>query len=384
MSEKREDAIMTGKYFMNGDEACAEGALAAGCRFFAGYPITPQSEIAERMSERMPEVGGRFIQMEDELSSMAAVLGGSWGGSRAMTATSGPGFSLMMENIGLGMMTETPCVIANIQRGSPSTGLPTAVGQGDMMQAKWGSHGDYGVIAYAPTSPQEMFDYTVKAFNKAEQYMMPVFVMADEKIGHMRERVVINEEKVDIYPRRKPEADPDDFLPYEPKEDLVPEMASAGEGYRVHVTGLTHNQQGYPQLDVETQEEKVGRLVDKVEENKDDIVEIKKQGVEDAEVLIVSYGMAYRTAMGAYRRARENGIKAGIIRLVTVWPFPEEEIRELSKQVKGIVVPEINLGQIVQEVERVSHEDAEVKLVPHPGGGLHKPQQILEALEALI
>ncbi|MFW6190807.1 MAG: 2-oxoacid:acceptor oxidoreductase subunit alpha [Candidatus Bipolaricaulota bacterium] len=384
MSEKNEVAIMTGKYFMNGDEACAEGALAAGCRFFAGYPITPQSEIAERMSQRMPEVGGRFIQMEDELSSIAAVLGGSWGGSRAMTATSGPGFSLMMENIGLGMMTETPCVIANIQRGSPSTGLPTAVGQGDMMQAKWGSHGDYGVIAYAPTSPQEMFDYTVKAFNKAEQYMMPVFVMADEKIGHMRERVVIDEERVDIYPRRKPEADPDDFLPYEPKEDLVPEMASAGEGYRVHVTGLTHNQKGYPQLDVETQGEKVGRLVDKVEENKDDIVEIKKQGVEDAEVLIVSYGMAYRTAMGAYRRAREKGIKAGIIRLVTVWPFPEEEIRELSKQVKGMVVPEINLGQIVREVERASKGNADVKLVPHPGGGLHEPERILEALEALI
>ncbi len=384
MSKEKKDAIMTGKYFMNGDEACAEGALAAGCRFFAGYPITPQSEIAERMSERMPEVGGRFIQMEDELSSIAAVLGGSWGGSRAMTATSGPGFSLMMENIGLGMMTETPCVIANIQRGSPSTGLPTAVGQGDMMQAKWGSHGDYGVIAYAPTSPQEMFDYTVKAFNKAEQYMMPVFVMADEKIGHMRERVVIDEERVDIYPRRKPEADPDDFLPYEPKEDLVPEMASAGEGYRVHVTGLTHNQKGYPQLDVETQREKVGRLVDKVEKNKDDIVEIKKQGVEDAEVLIVSYGMAYRTAMGAYRQAREKGIKAGIIRLVTVWPFPEEEIRELSRQVKGIVVPEINLGQIVQEVERASKGNTNVKLVPHPGGGLHKPRQILEALEAFI
>lgn len=384
MSKTSKDAIMTGKYFMNGDEACAEGALAAGCRFFAGYPITPQSEIAERMSERMPEVGGRFIQMEDELSSIAAVLGGSWGGSRAMTATSGPGFSLMMENIGLGMMTETPCVIANIQRGSPSTGLPTAVGQGDMMQAKWGSHGDYGVIAYAPTSPQEMFDYTVKAFNKAEQYMMPVFVMADEKIGHMRERVVINEDKVEIYPRRKPEADPDDFMPFEPKDDLVPEMASAGEGYRVHVTGLTHNQKGYPQLDVETQGEKVGRLVDKVEKNKNDIVEIEKQGVEDAEVLIVSYGMAYRTAMGAYKRAREKGIKVGIIRLVTVWPFPEEEIRELSQQVRGIVVPEINLGQIVQEVERASNGNAKVELVPHPGGGLHKPEQILEALEALI
>ncbi|MCF7876099.1 2-oxoacid:acceptor oxidoreductase subunit alpha [Candidatus Bipolaricaulota bacterium] len=381
MSDK---AIMTGKHFMNGDEACAEGAIASGCRFFAGYPITPQSEIAERMSKRMPEVGGRFIQMEDELSSIAAVLGGSWGGSRSMTATSGPGFSLMMENIGLGMMTETPCVIANIQRGSPSTGLPTAVGQGDMMQAKWGSHGDYGVIAYAPTSPQEMFDYTVKAFNKAEQYMMPVFVMADEKIGHMRERVEIDESKVDIYPRRKPKVDPDEFLPYEPDEDLVPRMASAGEGYRVHVTGLTHNQKGYPQLDVETQKEKVGRLVNKVEKNKDDIVEIDEIGVDDAEVLIVSYGMAFRTAMGAYKRAREKGIKAGIVRLVTVWPFPEERIRELSQEVKGIVVPEINLGQLVQEVERASKGNATVELVSHPGGGLHQPDQILETLEDLL
>ncbi|MCF7890045.1 2-oxoacid:acceptor oxidoreductase subunit alpha [Candidatus Bipolaricaulota bacterium] len=379
-----DEAMMTGKHFMNGDEACAEGALAAGCRFFAGYPITPQSEIAERMSKRMPEVGGRFIQMEDELSSIAAVLGGSWGGSRSMTATSGPGFSLMMENIGLGMMTETPCVIANIQRGSPSTGLPTAVGQGDMMQAQWGSHGDYGVIAYAPTSPQEMFDFTVKAFNKAEQYMMPVFVMADEKIGHMRERVEIDENKVEIYPRRKPEVDPDEFKPYEPDEDLVPHMASAGEGYRVHVTGLTHNQQGYPQLDVETQQEKVGRLVDKVEKNKDDIVEIETIGIEDAEVLIVSYGMAFRTAMGAYKRAREKGIKAGIVRLVTVWPFPDDRIKEFSKQVKGIVVPEINLGQMVREVERATAGNAEVKLVPHPGGGLHEPDQILESLEALL
>lgn len=379
-----DEAIMTGKHFMNGDEACAEGAIAAGCRFFAGYPITPQSEIAERMSKRMPEVGGRFIQMEDELSSIAAVLGGSWGGSRSMTATSGPGFSLMMENIGLGMMTETPCVIANIQRGSPSTGLPTAVGQGDMMQAQWGSHGDYGVIAYAPTSPQEMFDFTVKAFNKAEQYMMPVFVMADEKIGHMRERVEIDESKVEIYPRRKPEVDPDEFKPYEPDDDLVPRMASAGEGYRVHVTGLTHNQQGYPQLDVETQQEKVGRLVDKVEKNKEDIVEIDTIGIEDAEVLIVSYGMAFRTAMGAYKQAREKGIKAGIVRLVTVWPFPEAEIKEFSKQVKGIVVPEINLGQMVREVERASAGNAEVKLLPHPGGGLHEPEQILRSLEALL
>lgn len=369
---------------MNGDEACAEGAIAAGCRFFAGYPITPQSEIAERMSKRMPEVNGTFIQMEDELSSIAAVLGGAWGGKRSMTATSGPGFSLMMENIGLGMMTETPCVVANIQRGSPSTGLPTAVGQGDMMQAQWGSHGDYGVIAYAPTSPQEMFDYTVKAFNKAEQYRMPVFVMADEKIGHMRERVVIEEDKIDIYPRRRPNVDPEEFLPFKPEDDLVPQMASAGEGYRVHVTGLTHDYKGHPKLDVETQKELVGRLVDKVEKNKDDIVEIETRGMDDAEVMIVSYGMAFRTAMGAYKRARDRGIKLGIVRLVTVWPFPNEQITELSKGLKGVVVPEINLGQLVREVERAASCEADVKLVPHAGGGLHDPEDILSEVERFL
>ncbi|MFP3952566.1 MAG: 2-oxoacid:acceptor oxidoreductase subunit alpha [Candidatus Acetothermia bacterium] len=381
MSER---AIMTGKYFMNGDEACAEGAIAAGCRFFAGYPITPQSEIAERMSKRMPQVNGTFIQMEDELSSIAAVLGGAWGGKRSMTATSGPGFSLMMENIGLGMMTETPCVIADIQRGSPSTGLPTAVGQGDMMQAQWGSHGDYGVIAYAPTSPQEMFDYTVKAFNRSEQYRMPVFVMADEKIGHMRERVEIREEDIDIYPRRRPNVDPEDFLPFKPGDDLVPQMASAGEGYRVHVTGLTHDYKGHPKLDVETQKELVGRLVDKVEKNKDDLVEVEARGMEDAQVMIVSYGMAYRTAMGAYKRARERGIKLGIVRLITVWPFPDEQIRELSEGLKGVVMPEINLGQLVKEVERVASPGAEVKLVPHAGGGLHDPEDILREVESLL
>ncbi len=378
------DEILWGKHFFNGDEACAEGAIAAGCRFFAGYPITPQSEIAERMSYRLPQMDGNFIQMEDELASIATALGGAWGGQKAMTATSGPGFSLMMENIGLGMMTETPCVIANIQRGSPSTGLPTAVGQGDMMQAKWGSHGDYGVIAYAPSSPQEMFDYTLKAFNTAEKYRMPVFVMADETIGHMRERVDITEDKINVTPRRKPEEDPEDFLPFEPDEDLVPPMASAGEGYRVHVTGLTHNEKGYPQLDVETQEKLVNRLVDKVEKNKDDIIELKERRTEDADWLIVSYGIASRTSIGALEQAREKGLKVGLLRLKTVWPFPEERISELADQVKGIVVPEINLGQIVNEVERAAGGKAPVELVPHAGGGLHQPKQILDKMEELI
>ncbi|MFP4588646.1 MAG: 2-oxoacid:acceptor oxidoreductase subunit alpha [Candidatus Bipolaricaulota bacterium] len=383
MTERLDQPVLEGKHFWHGDEACAEGAIAGGCRFFAGYPITPQSEIAERMSHRLPRLGGSFIQMEDELASMAAVLGGAWGGQRAMTATSGPGFSLMMENLGLGMMTETPCVLVNIQRGSPSTGLPTLVGQGDMMQAKWGSHGDYGVIAYAPSSPQEMFDYTLKAFNTAEKYRMPVLVMADETIGHMRERVEVDKDKIEIIPRRKPEVPPEEFLPFKPDDDLVPPMASAGEGYRVHVTGLTHNEQGYPQIDAETQDKLVRRLVDKVLTNKDDIIELEEREIEDAETLIVSYGIASRTAMGALKMARDQGIKVGLLRLTTVWPFPDERIEELADTVKGMVVPEINLGQISNEVQRAAKGKCEVQLVPHAGGGLHRPDQILEALEEL-
>lgn len=368
---------------MTGDEACAEGAIAAGCRFFAGYPITPQSEIAERMAYRLPQIDGTFIQMEDELSSMAVVLGASWGGQRAMTATSGPGFSLMMENLGLGMMTETPCVLADIQRGGPSTGLPTAVSQGDMMQARWGSHGDYGVIAYAPSSPQEMFDYTIKAFNQSEKFRMPVLVMADETVGHMRERVEIDENKIDTVPRRTPSVDFEDFVPFKPDDDLVPRMACAGEGYRVHVTGLTHDEYGYPKLDEETQARLVGRLIGKVEQNKDEIVEVEEREIEDADYLIVSYGIAARTAMGALKIGRNNGMKVGLLRLITVWPFPRERIAELSEQVKGIVVPEINMGQIVGEVEKAAAGKAEVRPVSHPGGGLHQPEQILSVLEDL-
>ncbi|HIC94371.1 MAG TPA: 2-oxoacid:acceptor oxidoreductase subunit alpha, partial [Anaerolineae bacterium] len=232
---------------MLGDEACAEGAIAAGCRFFAGYPITPATEIAERMSRRLPEVGGIYIQMEDELASMAAVLGASWAGVKAMTATSGPGFSLMMENLGLGIMLETPCVLVNVQRGAPSTGLPTLVGQGDMMQARWGSHGHYEIIALAPSSPQELFDLTIRAFNLSEKYRTPVLVMTDAEVGHMTEKVVIPPpEEIEIYPRRKALVPPDRYLPFEPDEGLVPPMACAGEGYRFHVTGLTHDERGYP------------------------------------------------------------------------------------------------------------------------------------------
>ncbi len=373
--------MLAGEYFFNGDVACAEGAIAAGCRVFAGYPITPQSEIAERMAHRLPRLGAYFLQMEDELASIAAALGAAWGGVKAMTATSGPGFSLMMENIGLAVMTETPCVIVDVQRGGPSTGLPTATSQGDMMQARWGSHGVQEVIAYAPSSPQEMFDFTIKAFNMAEQFRTPVMIMTDEVVGHMMERVVIDPESIQITPRRKPTVPYEEFVPYRAGEDLVPEMACAGEGYRVHVTGLTHDEYGYPDMSLEAQAALVTRLADKIRKNADQIIEYEEQFIEDAEIVIVSYGISARASWRSLELAREKGIRVGMLKLNTVWPFPEERIAELAGTVKGFVVPELNLGQIVLEVERSAAGKAIVKLVPHAGGGIHQPEQVLDAIE---
>ena len=373
--------MLAGEYFFNGDVACAEGAIAAGCRVFAGYPITPQSEIAERMAHRLPRLGAYFLQMEDELASIAAALGAAWGGVKAMTATSGPGFSLMMENIGLAVMTETPCVIVDVQRGGPSTGLPTATSQGDMMQARWGSHGVQEIIAYAPSSPQEMFDFTIKAFNMAEQFRTPVMIMADEVVGHMMERVVIDPESIQITPRRKPTVPYEEFVPYRAGEDLVPEMACAGEGYRVHVTGLTHDEYGYPDMSLEAQAALVTRLADKIRKNADQIIEYEEQFIDDAEIVIVSYGISARAFWRSLGLAREKGIRVGMLKLNTVWPFPEERIAELAGTVKGFVVPELNLGQIVLEVERSAAGKAIVKLVPHAGGGIHQPEQVLDAIE---
>jgi 2-oxoglutarate ferredoxin oxidoreductase subunit alpha len=375
------DGILTGEFFMMGDVACAEGAISAGCRFFAGYPITPATEIAERMAARMPQVGGTYIQMEDELASMIAVLGGSWGGVKAMTATSGPGFSLMMENLGLGIMTETPCVLVNVQRGGPSTGLPTLAAQGDMMQARWGSHGPYEIIALAPSSPQELFNLTIRAFNLAERYRTPVLVMTDAEVGHMTEKVVIPPpEEIEIVSRRRPTVPPDEYLPYEAGDDLVPPMANAGEGYRFHITGLTHDERGYPGMDAETQERLIYRLVEKIRRNRDDIIQLEEDGLEDAEVIVCSYGIAARTALWPVELARKEGIKVGILRLVTVWPFPEERIRQLAREVKAFVVPELNYGQIVLEVERCAAGQAEAILVRHAGGGIHDPKKVLEAI----
>jgi len=382
-----DSGVLQGSFFMDGDTACAEGAICAGCRFFGGYPITPATEIAERMSRRLPQVGGTYIQMEDEIASMNAVLGASWAGVRAMTATSGPGFSLMMENLGLGIMTETPCVLVNVQRAGPSTGMPTLVGQGDMMQARWGSHGHYEIIALSPGSPQELFDLTIRAFNLAEKYRTPVLIMTDEVVGHMTERVVIPpQDQIEYYPRRRPKAPPENgYLPYNPDPDGVPPMACAGDGYRIHVTGLTHDEQGYPDtVSVETQRRLVERLINKVRANREDIIELREDQVEGADVVVVAYGISARTAARPIRIARELGLKVGLLKLVTVWPFAEDRIRELAAQVRAFIVPEINMGQIALEVERCAAGQARTILVSHAGGGLHHPETILEAIRRAV
>lgn len=383
MSEPR--GLLTGEHFMLGDHAAAEGALLAGCRFFAGYPITPATEIAERMSVRLPQVGGVYIQMEDELASMNAILGASWAGVKSMTATSGPGFSLMMENLGLGVMLETPCVLINVQRGGPSTGLPTLVGQQDMMQARWGSHGDYEIIALVPTSPQELFDLTIRAFNLSERYRTPVLVMTDAEVGHMTEKVVIPPpdeiELVDRRQVRKGDVEPDHFRIFRDStvdgNGYVSPMVAAGAGYRIHVTGLTHDERGYPAMNAHAQEWKVSRLVQKIRTHLDDIVQVEGRYLDDAEVVVVSYGISARTSLWPIEQARHEGIRVGYLRLITVWPFPEKQIRDLARSVRAFVVPEINMGQIAREVERCAGGQALVLGANRPGGDILDPDMVL-------
>lgn len=369
-------------FFIQGNEACARGAIKAGCRFFAGYPITPSTEIAEDMAIFLPKVGGSFIQMEDEISALGAVIGAVWGGMKGMTATSGPGFSLMQEHIGYAAMTETPLVIIDVQRGSPSTAQPTMTSQSDMMQARWGSHGDYEIIALAPSSVQECFDFTVDAFNLAEKYRVPVMVMSDETAGHMREKIA-TPDTVDIIPRKMPEEGPETFLPYKAEPDGVSSMPPFGAGYKMHITGLTHDERGYPDAsNPETHTRLVKRLCDKILKHKDELVKVKELYTEDADVIVVSYGAPSRSAITAVKQARNEGIKAGHIKLGIVWPFPDEIIKSAAKQAKNIIVPEMNLGQIVHEVERVAKCDAEVSLLPKIGGEMHRPDEILKEIES--
>ena len=375
------EGVLTGVHFIDGDQAACEGALAAGCRFVAGYPITPSTEVVERFAARIPVVGGMFIQMEDEIASSIAIQGAVWGGAKVMTVTSGPGLSLMMEHIGMAVMAEVPMVIIDVQRGGPSTGLPTLPAQADMMQIKWGSHGDYQIIALSPNSPQECFDLMIKAFNLSETYRCPVFFMMDEVVGHMVERVeILPADQIDVTPRRFTDKTPEEYVAYRPGADLVPDIVKAGDGYHIHVTGLTHDERGYPAMNAPTQDALVRRLSDKILKNVEKISDVRLEDCDDADIIVVSYGITSRVASAAVEMARERGIKVGCARLVVCWPFPDHIIRALSQKAQAIVVVELNLGQMVREVQRVASSDAGVYFVDHAGGSVHEPERILDTI----
>ena len=374
--------VLSGIHFMDGDHAACEGALAAGCRFAAGYPITPSTEVVERFASRIPMVGGVFIQLEDEIASSIAIQGAAWGGKKVLSVTSGPGLSLMMEHIGYAAITETPSVWVDVQRGGPSTGLPTLPAQQDMMQVKWGSHGDYEIIALAPSSPQECFDLMIQAFNLAETYRCPVFFMMDEVVGHMTERVVIPPaDQLEIVDRKWTRKKPSEFTLYATSPgDLVPEMVKAGDGYRVHVTGLTHDERGYPAMNPAAQDRLVRRLKAKIQQNADKLVDVRMDGVEGADVIVMSYGITSRVATAAIETARARGLKVGHLRLVICWPFPAPLLKTVAATAKAVVFPELNLGQMVLEAERAVAGRVPVVGVPHAGGTVHEPQVILDAI----
>ncbi len=372
--------------FWQGNQAIAEGAIAAGCRFFAGYPITPSTDIMEEMSRRLPTLEGRFIQMEDEIAGIAAAIGGSMAGYKSMTASSGPGISLKQENLGLAYMAELPIVVVDVMRGGPSTGVPTKVSQMDVMQARWGSHGDHGTIAYSPSSVQECFEIAIKAFNAAERYRQPVLILSDEVLGHMREKVFIPPEgSYSIVDRKKPSTTVENFVPYQADpEDDIPPMASFGDGYRWHITGLAHNDFGFPSAKEEDVEKNISRLVRKIDRFRDDIVEYETYEVEDADTIVLSYGSVSRSSLRAVKDARQRGLKVGHFRPVTLWPFPDKEIYQLAKKVKTIIVPELNCGQMVLEVDRAVHGKA--KVVPRNlvNGELFKPDEIFRAIQEVV
>ncbi len=369
---------------MQGNEACVEGALVAGCRFYAGYPITPSTEIAELMSERLPRLGGKFMQMEDEIGSMAAVIGASLGGLKAMTATSGPGFSLKQENIGFAALAEVPCVVVDVQRVGPSTGQPTSPAQGDVMQARWGTHGDHPAVVLCPWSVRETFDLTLRAFNLAEALRTPVILLSDEVIAHMREKVELPDPAtVKVVDRPRPVVPPSEYKPYGPapgdegREGYVPPMAAFGEGYRYHVTGLFHGEDGFPTGNGEKSAALLRRVNAKVDTRRSELIQVARESLDDAEIAVVAYGCSARSAVRAVREARARGIKAGLLRLVTIWPFADEAIQEAARTAKVFIVPEMNLGQVAREVERALHGAARVVPLPRVDNELFTPDEIL-------
>jgi len=371
--------------FLQGNDAVVEGALLAGCRFFAGYPITPSSEIMENMAARLPLIGGVFVQMEDELGSIAAAIGASLTGVKAMTATSGPGFSLMQENIGLAIMCEVPVVIVNVMRGGPSTGLPTKASQADIMQARWGHHGDGEIIALAPWSVQECLDLTIKAFNFAEEYRIPVIVLSDAVLAHLREVILIPDpEEIETVERKQPEVIPEKFIPFKADESLVPPMATLGKGYKVHYTGLSHDERGYPTDDPENYRKLIERITAKIRNNAEKIVSWDMKYVEDAETVLITYGSSARAALQACIDARKQGYKVGFLRLITIWPFPDNMIKKISENVDRVFVLEQNMGQVLHLVKEAIGNNAKVYFYPKLGGEPFTPREILEQIRRIL
>ena len=367
---------------MQGNEACAEGAIAAGCRFFAGYPITPASEIAEGLSVRLPQVDGTFIQMEDEIASMGAIIGASLAGAKSMTATSGPGFSLMQENLGYACIAEVPCVVVNVMRGGPSTGLPTNPSQGDVMQARWGTHGDHPIIVLSASSVLECFTLTVKAFNFSERYRTPVILLLDEVVAHMREKVILPKpSEVEVIERVKPSVPPEWYLPYEDTSFGVPPMGIFGEGYRYHVTGLIHDIRGFPTLRQDEIEPFLTRLFRKISTHSDDIRLVEHFMTVDAEIVIIAYGCVARSARRAVLEARSQGLKVGMLKLITLWPFPRSFIELLIKAGKTLLVPEMNMGQVSREVKRVNEGMTQVLTLNKIDGTIISPKEILAKMK---
>ncbi len=376
-----ETADKANKILLQGNEAIVAGALAAGCKFFAGYPITPASEISELLSVKLPQVGGTFIQMEDEIASMGAVIGASLAGVKSMTATSGPGFSLIQENLGYGCITETPCVIVNVMRGGPSTGLPTSVAQGDVQMARWGTHGDHPIIVLAVSSVADCFSITIKAFNLSEKYRSPVIILSDEVVAHTRESVVLPPpESIRVFDRVKPDVPPEWYKPYADNNRGVPDMASFGDGYRHHVTGLVHDEKGFPTQNAKEVNAFLKRIHGKISKGFEEIQITKEYMMEDAEVCVIAYGSVARSALRAVRDARERGVKAGLVQLVTLFPFPRKTVDQYLRQCRVAIVPEMNMGQMAREISRVNQSDCRIVKHNRIDGHLITPEEILKHL----
>ncbi len=369
------------RILLQGNEAVVAGALAAGCRFFAGYPITPASEISELLSVKLPELGGTFIQMEDEIASMGAVIGASLAGTKSMTATSGPGFSLIQENLGYACVTEAPCVIVNVMRGGPSTGLPTSPSQGDVQMARWGTHGDHPIIVLAVSSVSDCFSVTVKAFNLSEKYRVPVIVLSDEVVAHTREAVALPDtDQIRVIDRVAPDVPPEWYKPYADNNRGVPDMAAFGDGYRHHVTGLIHDDRGYPTQDGKEVEKFIQRIHGKVSKGFQEIQVIKTHDMEDAEICVIAYGSVARSALRAVRDARAQGVKAGLIQLVTLFPFPRKSVDSYLRQCRVAIVPEMNMGQMSREISRVNQGGCRIVKHNRIDGHLISPEEILKHL----